>query len=65
MQIKNYGMGVRRVHSGFDLICEVECDGEWVEFWRTNEISNGFAYSESDSRCYAKTQEMAAAATPA
>jgi len=51
LYINHYGMGVRRVHSGFDLICEREENGQWVEFGRFNEMSNDYAYTESNERC--------------
>ncbi len=60
LYINHYGMGVRRVHSGFDLICEREDDGQWVEFCRFNEMSNDYAYAESNERCQAEVASRSA-----
>lgn len=64
LYINHFGLGVRRVHSGYELICEVQQGGDWVEFWRTNEMSNDYAYSESQERCLAKVAELQFAGVP-
>lgn len=61
MQVGNYGQGVRRVHSGYELVCEYEQNGEWVRFATFHEISNDYAYSESNDACHAKARERARA----
>jgi hypothetical protein len=61
MQVKNYGQSVRRIHSGFELICEEEIGGEWVRFFVTNEMSNDYAYSETDRACAQKVNERSLA----
>jgi hypothetical protein len=61
LSIKPYGMGVRMVKTGFDLICEVFDDGRWREEWRTNEMSNGLAYSQMEARCLAEVAKRTGA----
>lgn len=47
-----YGPNVRRISTAdHDLLCQELVNGKWVTFWRTNEISNDFAYTESAAQC--------------
>lgn len=47
-----YGPNVRRVRTtDADLLCQELIGGKWVTFYRTNEISNDYAYTESAGQC--------------
>lgn len=46
-----WGLNVRRIKQGLDLVCQEFKGGKWVEFARTNEMSNDFAYTETSALC--------------
>lgn len=47
-----WGPNVRRISTkDHDLLCQELVGGKWVTFWRTNEISNDYAYTESAGKC--------------
>lgn len=52
------GGKIRRIHEGMDIVCQEYIDGTWVEFKRTNEMSNDYAYSETTYACRAREQQL-------
>lgn len=47
-----WGPNVRRITtSSHDLLCQELIDEKWVTFWKTNEISNDYAYTETSEQC--------------
>lgn len=47
----HWGLRVRRIKDGLNLVCQ-EFDGtKWVEFARVDEMSNDYAYTDSAGWC--------------
>ncbi|CAB4140397.1 hypothetical protein UFOVP669_31 [uncultured Caudovirales phage] len=49
---------IRRIHEGIDIVCQEYIDGVWVEFVRTNEMSNDYAYTETTGACIARAHQL-------
>lgn len=48
----HWGPNVRRIRTtDADLLCQEQVNGKWATFWKTNEISNDYAYTESAVKC--------------
>lgn len=59
MVMSTYADGkVRRIHEGMDIVCQEYIDGAWVEFKRTNEMSNDYAYLDTKNACYAREKQL-------
>jgi hypothetical protein len=43
--------GIRQRQENLTLICEEELQGEWHEFWRTDTMSNGYAFTDANNQC--------------
>lgn len=41
-----YSETLRSYNEGLDIILEQLKDGEWVQVWSTNEMSNDYAYTD-------------------